>query len=583
MNTDKDQTFLSATAAAIRALGRKKDETPAAETLESRGKADARAVHLRHHNPAVHRANAPLSLTARECFDALERARCEALGYREMKGVAQNLHEELESRCEAYAHITERKDMNTAEALYVMARLATTGEDAPAAAAKLAELWQPWLAEELGAEGLNTLANSVSDQTAFAEKSRTLLNQLGLWQSESDETDEPSEEDADEGSADDAQQQPEQKPESSPEQSSESESDESASDEESGQTGTGADETAQGLEEEDSSAAESSDQNPQGGPRDDTQFQPGPDGRYTIYTTRYDEIVHAADLAEPEELDRLRATLDRKLSHMTGAITRLANKLQRKLLARQQRSWQFDLDEGILDTARLSRFIANPTINLVYKQETETRFKDTVVTLLIDNSGSMRGRPIAIAAMCADILARTLERCDVAVEVLGFTTRAWKGGKSRELWICNGRTPEPGRLNDLRHIIYKSAKIPYRRARKNLGLMLKEGILKENIDGEALSWAHNRLSARPEQRKILIVISDGAPVDDATLSANPANILELDLKNVIQWIEKSGKIELLAIGIGHDVTRYYSHAVTIEDASTLAETLTNELIGLFDD
>ena len=255
--------------------------------------------------------------------------------------------------------------------------------------------------------------------------------------------------------------------------------------------------------------------------------------------------------------------------------------MQRKLLARQQRSWKFDLEEGILDSSRLARIVANPSIPLAYKQEKQTDFRDTVVCLLIDNSGSMRGRPIAIAAMCTDILARTLERCSVKVEILGFTTRAWKGGRSRDQWLQSGRPAHPGRLNDLRHIIYKSADAPWRRARKFLGLMLKEGVLKENIDGEALVWAHNRLAARPEQRKILMVISDGAPVDDSTLSVNSSSFLERDLRNVIEWVETYSNIELTAIGIGHDVTRYYKKAITIADADELAETLTKRLEALF--
>jgi cobaltochelatase CobT len=312
-------------------------------------------------------------------------------------------------------------------------------------------------------------------------------------------------------------------------------------------------------------------------------YIPGPGNLYTIYTTIYDEIVKAEDLAEPEELERLRAMLDQQLSHLQGLITKLANRLQRKLMAQQQRTWQFDLEEGILDTARLARIIANPTVPLSYKQEKRTDFRDTVVTLLIDNSGSMRGRPIAIAAICTDILARTLERCGVKVEILGFTTRAWKGGKARDLWIQNGRPLHPGRLNDLRHIIYKAADAPWRRARRNLGLMLKEGLLKENIDGEALVWAHNRLAARGEARKILMIISDGAPVDDSTLSVNPSNILEQDLRNVIEWVETLSQVELTAIGIGHDVTRYYRKALTIADADELAGALVNRLSELFDE
>jgi cobaltochelatase CobT len=307
-----------------------------------------------------------------------------------------------------------------------------------------------------------------------------------------------------------------------------------------------------------------------------------PEGHYPVYTRAFDEIIPAEELADPEELTRLRATLDQQLKNQQSIVSKLANRLQRKLMAQQQRSWQFDLEEGVLDAAKLTRIITGADVPRAFKMEKQTEFRDTVVTLLIDNSGSMRGRPIALAAISADILARTLERCGVKVEILGFTTRTWKGGKSRELWIENGRPPAPGRLNDLRHIVYKNADSPLRRSRKNLGLMLKEGILKENIDGEALVWAHNRLSRRPEQRKILMVISDGAPVDDSTLSVNPANLLELDLRHVIGWIENLKQIELTAIGIGHDVTQYYDRALTISDADELANALVTRLEKLFE-
>ncbi len=354
-------------------------------------------------------------------------------------------------------------------------------------------------------------------------------------------------------------------------------SDETSADEESESSEMGEDTVDQSLMPDDDEEHQSSSQQI---PRPD--LAAGPGTTYAIYTTQYDEIVKAEDLADDEELTRLRALLDKQLVHLQAVVAKLANRLQRKLLARQQRSWQFDLEEGYLDSARLARIVANPTIPLSFKQEKQTEFKDTIVTILLDNSGSMRGRPITIAAMCADILARTLERVGLKVEILGFTTRAWKGGRARDLWIQNGRPNTPGRLNDLRHIIYKSADTPYRRARKNLGLMLKEGLLKENIDGEALAWAYNRIAPRGEDRKILLVISDGAPVDDSTLSVNPSNILEKDLRHVIDWIELVGKVDLTAIGIGHDVTRYYRKAMSIVDADELANALVERLEGLFD-
>jgi cobaltochelatase CobT len=304
---------------------------------------------------------------------------------------------------------------------------------------------------------------------------------------------------------------------------------------------------------------------------------------YKAFNPRFDEIVAAEDLCEPEELERLRSYLDKQLNNLSSVVARLANRLQRRLMAQQNRAWEFDLEEGMLDPARLVRVVIDPQQPLSFKREKDTDFRDTVVTLLMDNSGSMRGRPITVAATCADILARTLERCGVKVEILGFTTRAWKGGQSRENWLQAGKPANPGRLNDLRHIIYKSADAPWRRARKNLGLMMREGLLKENIDGEALDWAHKRLLGRSEQRRILMMISDGAPVDDSTLSVNPGNYLERHLRAVIEEIETRSPVELIAIGIGHDVTRYYRRAVTIVDAEELGGAMTEKLAELFSD
>ena len=304
---------------------------------------------------------------------------------------------------------------------------------------------------------------------------------------------------------------------------------------------------------------------------------------YKVYTNEFDEIVKAEDLETKEELQRLRSSLDQQLIQLKTFISRLANKLQRKLLAKQNRSWEFDLEEGVLDTSKLTRVIIDPFNSLSFKKEKETEFKDTLVTILIDNSGSMRGKPISVASICADILSKTLERCSVKVEVLGFTTKHWKGGSSRELWSNNNKPKFPGRLNDLRHIIYKSADIPWRQSKKNMGLMLKEGLLKENIDGEALRWAYNKMSKRKEERKILMVISDGAPVDDSTLSTNMSDYLEMDLKRTVEAIEKFSDVELLAIGIGHDVTRYYKKAVKITDVQDLGDVMINQLTDLFSD
>ena len=545
-----------------------------------RGEADAKALHVRHHNRSLHLQNAPLDLTAQAAFDALEQARCEALGANKMKGVARNLQATLAQKCADLdlENIETREDVPLSDALHLMARMSLTGETPPANSEKLIRHWQPWLEDHLGEEGLSTLLPLLKDQDKFAAKARDLISQLDM---DVGEPAEPTESDDEQDGETDA-----------PDPSEEQEDDESTDQEDGTQDTQDSDDLDDSDQEMESGAEdmdELSDEEMDGEGEADTMpqmrpnkdYAPGPDSRYTIYTTQYDEIVKAEDLAEPHELERLRKMLDQQLSHLQAVITKLANRLQRKLMAKQQRSWQFDLEEGALDASRLARIVANPSVPLAYKQETETEFRDTIVGLLIDNSGSMRGRPIAIAAMCTDILARTLERCGVSVEILGFTTRAWKGGKSRELWIENQRPQSPGRLNDLRHIVYKAADAPLRRARKNLGLMLKEGILKENIDGEALVWAYNRLVRRPEQRKILLVISDGAPVDDSTLSINPSNILEHDLRQVIDWIESRSVVELSAIGIGHDVTRYYDRAMTIADADELAEALTSNLEELF--
>ncbi len=590
---DLDVGFTSMEAAAQRlnlGSGPERPRLPAPDAELSResvgmvrGAADAQALRLRHHDTDLHRANAPMDLTAQAAFDALEQARVEALGMNAMAGVFGNLHAALEDKCKRldFASIAAREDASLGDALHLMARLSLTGEDVPQHAHSIVGLWKPWLKERLGPDGLAALKPLLHQQKAFAELARRLIARMDMESgSGGDETGTPSASDS-----------------STPPEPADELQDMEAGDQP-GRDGQGSDafDAAEDSTIEDEaetggenlSATEGDDvmeggDDAAGNPRLNREPVSAHGSRYAVYTAQFDEIVRAEDLAEPEELDRLRAMLDQQLSSLQKVVTKLANRLQRKLMAKQQRTWQFDLDEGMLDAARLARIVANPTVPLSFKQERQTDFRDTVVCLLIDNSGSMRGRPIAIAAICTDILARTLERCGVKVEILGFTTRAWKGGKSRDLWIQNGRPPHPGRLNDLRHIIYKAADAPWRRARRNLGLMLKEGVLKENIDGEALVWAHNRLAARGEQRKILMVISDGAPVDDSTLSVNPANLLEQDLRNVILWIESLSRIELTAIGIGHDVTRYYRKAVTIADADELAGALTHRLEELFEE
>ncbi len=545
-----------------------------------RGTSDAKALRLRHHNRKAHLKNAPMDLSANQMFEALEQARYESLGMNDMKGVKDNLSTVLSEKFKrmGYDKLGTREDANMADALHALARFSLTKEKPPKNAKSLIEIWEPWVKERLGDKGFESLKPLVNDQTAFAKEARQILNRLNMkgedaggQEDYTEDGDQEDDADQDQDSTDDASNKDEkQNPgKDSKDKADDSDISESADETEIGDSG-----------EEFGEPTEGETPSEMGRRRNDVDLDPH-GNKYVIYTTQFDEIVNAEDLADPGELTRLRNLLDQQMGPLQGVAAKLANRLQRKLMAKQQRSWLFDQEEGYIDAAKLSRMIANPSITLTFKKEKQTDFRDTIVTLLIDNSGSMRGRPIAIAAMCTDILAKTLERCGVKVEILGFTTRAWKGGKSRDLWIERGREQHPGRLNDLRHIVYKNADAPLRRAHKNFGLMLKEGILKENIDGEALVWAHNRLARRPEQRKIMVVISDGAPVDDSTLSVNPTNILERDLRTVIAWIEGLKQVELTAIGIGHDVTRYYSRAMTITDADELAQALITRIEGLF--
>jgi cobaltochelatase CobT len=544
-----------------------------------RGHADSIALRLACHDPAVHRKLVPGGQQARAVFEAVEQARVEAIGSRRMGGVKKNLAAMLDDRFHRgkYEEITDRADAPIEEAVAMIVRERLTGETPPAAARKLVDLWRP-LIEERAGRNLDRLERVLADQRRFGDVVHDLLDSLDMGEDRNSDADEEEGEQGEE----------------------ENRSDESGRD---GETSDSADSERMSLEEAEASSdelpdsaaeaidapsADMADDAEMGDsetaaepwrPRNNRNEPRGPD--YRPFTAKFDEIVGAENLCDPEELDRLRGYLDKQLSHLQGVVARLANRLQRLLLAQQNRAWEFDLEEGLLDPARLPRVIVDPLHPLSFKREKDTDFRDTVVTLLLDNSGSMRGRPITVAATCADILARTLERCGVKVEILGFTTRAWKGGQSRETWLAQGKPANPGRLNDLRHIIYKSADAPWRRARKNLGLMMREGLLKENIDGEALDWAHKRLLARPESRKILMMISDGAPVDDSTLSVNPGNYLERHLRWVIEDIETRSPVELSAIGIGHDVTRYYRRAVTIVDAEELGGVMTEKLAELF--
>ena len=549
-----------------------------------RGHSDSMALRLGCHDTAVHRKLAPENSSARAVFDAVEQARVEAIGSRRMPGVASNISAMLEDRYHRggkYEDITDRADVPMEDAVALMVRERLTGQTPPEAAKKIVDLWRPHIEERAG-KNLDGLIGSIENQRAFARSVRDLLTSLDMADENPLDPDENEDDEDDNQGQDDEQSQSEGEAE---EQSQGDRAEIEVTDESADELEDGATESADapsGELPEDAEDAESEEASEAWRPpstRGDERR--GPD--YKVYNPRFDEVIEAEELCDADELARLRSYLDKQLAHLQGVVGRLANRLQRRLLAQQNRAWEFDLEEGQLDPARLVRVVMDPFQPLSFKQEKDTNFRDTVVTLLLDNSGSMRGRPITVAATCADILARTLERCGVKVEILGFTTRAWKGGQSREAWLAGGKPPSPGRLNDLRHIIYKSADAPWRRARKNLGLMMREGLLKENIDGEALDWAHKRLLGRPEQRRILMVISDGAPVDDSTLSVNPGNYLERHLRFMIEEIETRSPVELLAIGIGHDVTRYYRRAVTIIDAEELGGAMTEKLAELFEE
>ncbi len=547
-----------------------------------RGHADSMALRLSCHNDSIHRRLLPGGQTARAVYDAIEQARCESIGARRMDGVAANLSAMLDDKYHRgnFSQVSDVADAPIEEALAMMVRERLTGSAPPPAAQKLVELWRPFIESKAGAS-LDGLQNHIDDQRAFARVVREVLVKLDMAEdadAEGDNNDEENEQQSESESED--QESGEKEEQASTEEAESSAAEESDAETEEGMADAEDGPTDDQMNEDDMTDSDESDNTPRPPPPSRPEK---PVSDYRVFVTKYDETIGAEDLCDAEELTRLRAYLDKQISHLSGVVARLANRLQRRLMAQQNRAWEFDLEEGALDPARLPRIIIDPHQPLSFKREKDTNFRDTVVTLLIDNSGSMRGRPISVAATCADILARTLERCGVKTEILGFTTRAWKGGQSREFWLQSGKPNMPGRLNDLRHIIYKAADAPWRRARKNLGLMMREGLLKENIDGEALDWAHKRLLVRPEQRKILMMISDGAPVDDSTLSVNPGNYLEKHLRFVIDEIENRSPVELIAIGIGHDVTRYYKRAVTIVDAEELGGAMTEKLAELFDD
>ena len=552
------------------------------EVMLARGTADALALNRRYHNGDTHARYAPQGEMARALYEAMETARCEAMGARDMPGTAGNIDAKInhEAARKGYDQCKQASDVPLEAAAGYLVRHLATGRDLPANAQNAMELWRGFIEEQAGGT-LEDLSEILHDQGAFARFARQVITDLGYGDQlgdDPDQLDEDEEDSAEEGSEEE--QEPDSTGQDDQEQEDADATPESSQDEQqdASQAQVSMDEMADQEMGDEAEMPEG--EAPLEPPAPQPVSEADPD--YKIYLADHDEEIAAEDLAEPVELERLRAYLDQQLEPLKGAVSRLANKLQRRLQAQQNRSWEFDREEGMLDAGRLARVVANPTTPLSFKIEKDTDFRDTVVTLLLDNSGSMRGRPISIAAICADVLARTLERCNVKVEILGFTTRAWKGGLAREAWLNDGRPAQPGRLNDLRHVIYKSADAPWRRTRPNLGLMMKEGLLKENIDGEALEWAHRRMIARPEARKILMVISDGAPVDDSTLSVNPANYLEKHLRDVIAMVERKKMVELLAIGIGHDVTRYYDRAVTITDVEQLAGAMTEQLAALFD-
>ena len=603
------EDFRQATSAALRALSGNKEleavfasnargkigndvfisspsrEMTPGEQAQVRGECDQNALREAHHDEALHARLAPAEMTARQVFDALEQVRYEALGSKDMGGVRQNLQAAHEQRVSDLnlKYVNAKEEAPLAEVMRYLARQhVSEGEwTVPENAQQIVDLWTPHLNEGVF-ERLSQLKENLDNQEDFAELMGELLRDLDFEvdqnpDDQQDDDQDSGEENESESNPNDVRGEDEGENDDSPQDSNPDE--QQSSDQQ--QAGDQED-----MQADDSSQMQEGDEAPLQ-PDMTPEYRPpsneNPPHEYKAFTTKHDEVVEAADLCDTEELTRLRLMLDQQLTSLQSVVAKLANRLQRRLMAKQTRSWEFNLEEGLLDTARLPRVIIDPTNPLSFKMETDTDFRDTIVTLLIDNSGSMRGRPISTAAICADILARTLERCGVKVEILGFTTRQWKGGKSKEDWLAADRPTNPGRLNDLRHIVYKSADAPWRRARKNLGLMLREGLLKENIDGEALQWAMNRLSVRPENRRILMVISDGAPVDDSTQSVNSGNYLEKHLRDVIDQIENKSEVELVAIGIGHDVTRYYQRAVTITDAEQLGGAMMDHLVSLFDE
>ena len=559
-----------------------KDSNDFDETIvnKTRGESDEISLKLQYHDKTIHSKLKPSSDLAAAIFNLAEDTRIEKIGSKKFFGVKKNLQKLIEKKFETNLIAPPGSDDTTSfvNAMHLYLRKKLSDAPIPQNSKKTMSLWEPWLEKRVG-KFISELSENINDQELFGKNINNLLIALKSELGDLDDNNNDSDDDSDEEGSDE---------ENSDDQNNTSQGDSEEENEDGIETGV--EENTESSSDENEFSDDDIENNDGEGNEELISKQQNNQNQldnksnaYKIFTNKYDEIINATDLCDNDELLRLRKTLDKQLENLQGAVARLANKLQRKLQARQNRTWEFDLEEGMLDAAKLARVVSNPLFPLSYKVEKDTKFKDTIVSILIDNSGSMRGRPITIAAISADILARTLERCGVKVEILGFTTKAWKGGQSREQWINEGKATNPGRLNDLRHIIYKSADAPWRRAKNSLGLMLREGILKENIDGEALIWAHERIYHRYEERKILMVISDGAPVDDTTLSANSGNYLEKHLKLIINFIENQSPVELIAIGIGHDVTRYYKKAVTLTDAEHLAGAMTEQLADLFDE
>ena len=555
-------------------LSRISNDNSRNDIIFARGEADSKALYIRYHDESIDQKYAPKGNIALNLFNEMEKARCEAIGGSIYPGAAKNIENKIEKESKKFFEKSEpNQKFPLQDSLRLLIKKKTLHYKLSKNSQKGLDMWEDFILNE-SKSNFSKILSSIDNQEEFAKLSRNIIKDLGYGDQLGEEPE--YDDNADNDNQNDESNESENSDENDndeqqlPDEVEELVSDSSTTDDLS-------------VEEEINEVEPQEDTNEEQNNRKKTNsFFSEADPNYKVFNNIYDEEILAENLAAEEELAKLRIYLEQQLDQVKGAVSRLANKLQRRLQAQQNRTWKFDLEEGFLDASRLARIITNPTTPLTYKQESEIEFKDTIVTLLIDNSGSMRGRPISIAAICAEIIASTLERCQVKCEILGFTTKAWKGGKSREDWLSKDRPNNPGRLNDLRHVIYKQADVPLRRARLNLGLMMKEGLLKENIDGEALEWANKRLIKRSESRKILMVISDGAPVDDSTLSVNPSNYLENHLKNVISMIEKRGLLELIAIGIGHDVTRYYRNAITITDIEQLAGAMTEQLARLFD-